>query len=183
VHALIERIAEALAALVPAEPIELRGSWSRATRGDVVDVQWSGVAACGVPIAGIGFLHRAPSLHWAKSAPAAPDLAVGLGLHAHPGARRATFSAGLAGMWLPAPPVSGGPDWTGSCALGDGRAMTGRPYLVARVDGVEFAAVFLPGPLLETGRNRLWRLRDEHAAQLPRDLRELLTRGRSGELA
>jgi hypothetical protein len=199
-HGVMERIAAALADQVPPEPIAIHGSWRRAVRRtyreaslsgtgkgpyvEVEDLRWSGVAKCAVPLAALALLSRGPTLHWVKSAPAVPDLPIDLSLHAYREHRRdrATFLAGLGHVWLPGFAVSGGPDWTSSCALGEPQATAGRPHRVAAIDGLVFFAVFLPGALLKTGRNHLWRLRDPFAAELPDDLRTLLTRGRSGRL-
>ncbi len=199
-HPLIESVAESLGAVVPAEPIEIRGSWSRSTRRtyqdaaqagtgtgpfvEVVDLRWSGIADCTEPVAGIAFLHTPTSLYWVKSAPASARLDVEIGLHAYadrmPG--RATFSAGFGRAWLPGVAVRCGPDPVAACAMGADHTATGRAHGVAQIDGNAFVVVLIPGALLQTGRNRLWRLRDESAVDLPADVRVLLTRGRSGEI-
>jgi hypothetical protein len=131
--------------------------------------------------------HRLPAPRagpWAKSAPAAINPSIEIGLHAYANrpAERATFSAGLGSARLPGVPVRCGPDLAQSCALGTPRAATGRPHLVGEIDGAAFAVVFLPSALLQTGRKRLWRLREEFAASLPAEIRLLFTRGRTGEL-
>jgi hypothetical protein len=197
---MIERIAQSLAAIVPPEPIEIRGEWSRSTRrtyrgaaqagsgagpfAEVVDLRWNGSVACAQPVAGIAFLHARPALHWVKSAPASAKLSIEFGLHTYldylPG--RATFSAGFGRAWLPGVAVGCGPDPVAACALGDARTATGRAHMVAEIDRHAFVVVLIQGALLKTGRNRLWRLRDELAVDLPADVRELLTRGRSGSL-
>jgi hypothetical protein len=178
VHLLIERIEHALADLVAPEPIEIRGGWSRSLRrtysdpaqsgsgagpfADVVDVLWRGTFDCACPIAGVAFLHTGRSLHWVKSQPASPNLAVQVSLHAYAdhSPEGATFSAALGQAFLPGVRVRCGPDLETACALGPARAATGRAHCVAEIDGVAFIVVLIPGALLKTGRNRLWRLRD-----------------------
>ncbi|TMA35968.1 MAG: hypothetical protein E6J87_02110 [Deltaproteobacteria bacterium] len=197
-HPLIDRIAAALAAIAAPEPIELRGGWSRSMRrtyrdasqagsgagpfADVVDVYWKGAVECAQPIAGIAFLQTRRSLHWVKSRPASLQLGVQVSLHAYadhsPGG--ATFSASLGESFLPGVPVTCGPELEAACAIGPAHTATGRAHRVAEIDGVAFIAVLIPGALLKTGRNHLWRLRDAFAADLPDDVRALLTRQRTG---
>jgi hypothetical protein len=57
----------------------------------------------------------------------------------------------------------------------------GRVVTLARADRAAFVAVVLPGSAVKMGRNHLWRLRDDVASSLPTDIRELLTRRRSGD--
>lgn len=197
-HPLIERVEQALAGLVPTEPLEIRGDWSRLMRrtyrdasqagsgtgpfADVVDVFWKATVDGTHPVAGIGFLHAGHSLYWVKSSPASLNLIMQISLHAYanfslPGA---TFTAGLGNSFLPGVPVSCGRDLETACALGPAHAATGRAHRVAEIDGVAFVVVLIQGALLKTGRNHLWRLRDRLASNLPADVRDLLTRRRSG---
>jgi hypothetical protein len=60
------------------------------------------------------------------------------------------------------------------------RFTTGRVVTLARTDSVAFVAIVLPRIVLTVGRKHIWRLRDRVAVALPPDIRELLTRGRSG---
>ncbi len=182
---MIERIARSLAAIVPPDPIEIRGSWSRSLRGanaEIVDAVWRAEIAGATPVVGLGFLRQRESLYWVKSGPASADrtLSVSLSAYADQRVPGATFTAGFEDAWLPGVPVRCGSDLENACAIGPARASAGRPHRVAEIDGAAFGVVLLPGAVVKTGRNRLWRLRDELAATLPADLRELLTRGRSG---
>lgn len=52
--------------------------------------------------------------------------------------------------------------------------------VVDEIDDAAFVVVLVQRALLKTGRNRLWRLRDALAADLPADVRDLLTRRRAG---
>jgi hypothetical protein len=185
---VIERIAQSLVAIVPPEPIEIRGSWSRATRrvdgAEVIDARWSATIACAQPLAGLAFLRNESALYWVKSPPACTDLPLAVSLSAY--ASRATGTASLAASigssLLPGLAVRCGPDPERECALGPTRAETGRAFPVAEIDRTAVFALLLPGALVKIGRNRLWRLRDDLAVDLPADVRTLLTRGRSGSL-
>jgi len=187
-HPLIERAAAALAALVPAETVEIRGAWSRATRQvdgvDVVDALWRATVACAQRLAGLAFLQAGSALYWVKSPPASANLPFSLSLttYADRAISSATFAAAIGRSFLPGVPVRCGPDLERACTLGPERAETGRAFAVAEIDHAAVFALLLPGALVKTGRNRLWHLRDSHAAALPADVRELLTRGRSGSV-
>ena len=197
-HPLIESIEESLAGIVPPEPIEIRGAWTESMRrtyrdasqvgtgagpfADVIDVVWNAVVECVQPLAGIAFLERIGSLDWVKSPPASPNLTVDVSLHAQAdhSLERATFGAGLGRERLPGVAVSCGADLAHACAIGPASATTGRAHRVAEIDGVAFHVVLIQGSLLKTGRNRLWRLADRLAAELPAEVREILTRRRTG---
>jgi hypothetical protein len=147
-----------------------------------VDAFWKATVDCAQPVAGIAFLERGRSLDWVKSAPASLNLAIDVSLHAYADdpSLGATFSGGLGGERLPGVPVRCGADLEAACAIGPARAATGRAHRVAEIDGVAFVVLLLQRSLLKTGRNRLWRLRDAFAADLPPDVRDLLTRRRTG---
>lgn len=184
-QSLIERIEAALHELVPAEPIEIRGAWSRATRAgnpNIVDALWRAPIECEAPVVGLGFLEHRESLHWVKSEPASLEqvLTVSLTAYADQRVPGATFSCGFARAALPGVPVRCGPDLENACALGPAHAIAGRAQRVASIDDTAFVVILLPAAVVKTGRNRLWRLRDEFTRALPEDLRALLTRGRSG---
>lgn len=186
-HPVIERIARSLVAIVPPDPIEIRGTWSRSTRGadaEIVDANWRAVVEGATPVAGLGFLQHGDSLWWIKSGPASADHALQVSLTAYADQRvpGATFAAGFAEAWLPGVPVRCGVDPERACAIGAARAAAGQPHRVAEIDGTSFVVILLPGAAVKTGRNRLWRLRDELAADFPEDVRTLLTRRRSGEI-
>jgi hypothetical protein len=59
---------------------------------------------------------------------------------------------------------------------------TGRVSRLARAESAAFYVLLVPGGVLEMGRKRLWRVRDEVASLLPANLRELLTRRRTGSV-
>jgi hypothetical protein len=186
-QALIERIEASLRSVVPAEPIEIRGAWSRSTRAwdaNIVDAVWRAPIEAATPVVGLGFLHHRESLFWVKSEPASAEQVLRVSLTAYADQRvpGATFTGSFERTALPGVPVHCGPDLESACAIGPARAEAGRPHRVAEIDGSAFVVVLLPAAVVKTGRNRLWRLRDELAAPLPADLRALFTRGRSGEI-
>ena len=184
---MIERIAASLVGIVAPDPIEIRGGWSRATRGadaEIVDAVWSAAIEGTTPRVGLGFLSHRGTLSWIKSGPASGDRALRVSLTAYADQRvpGATFTAGFADARLPGVPVRCGTDLESACAIGSARAAAGQPHRVAQVDGTAFWVILLPGTAVKTRRNRLWRLRDELAENLPTDVRTLLTRGRNGSL-
>ena len=135
-------------------------------------------------ITGIAMLHTPGGAWWVKASPATMNPAVHVSLHARAGneAGKATFAAGLHGAVLPAVPVACNDDLTAACTFGSNHAVTGRPHVVAEIDGAAVIVVILQGSVLKVGRNRLWHLREELVSRLPTHLRELLARGRTGNL-
>lgn len=201
VPASITRLFAPLAAVVPAASVELRGTWSTSVRrtyekanetgaGDgplveVVDARWNGTFESTVPITGLAVLYGPGGTRWVKAAPAMVSPAVGVSLHARPGYVRglASFAAGFHSAGLPSATIACADDLTASCTLGATHAVTGRPHLVAESGGVAFVVVLIPGSGVKVGRSRLWHLREEMRASLPADLREILTRRRTGTLS
>lgn len=199
-HHVLDRLDSALRDIVPAEPIEVRGEWSTAVRRtyksgaqggtgrgpfvDVVDARWRGALTAASSIAAIAFLATAHDLYWVKSPDAAPTLPVDVSLHAYAASadQRATFTASLAGAYLPGVPTSVGPDLSKACALGPEVLATGRVTCIARTQSAAVLVLLIQRGILTVGRKRLWRLRDEVAASLPPDVRELLTRRRTGHM-
>jgi hypothetical protein len=186
-HPVIERIARSLEAIVPPDPIEIAGSWSRSTRGadaEIVDAVWRAAIEGTTSVVGLGFLQHRESLYWVKSGPAKTDREIRVSLTAYADRRvpGATFTTGFADARLPGVPVRCGNDLENACAIGPARAVAGRPHRVAEIDGAALVVIVLPGAAVKTGRNRLWRLRDELADDLPGEVRTLLTRGRSGRI-
>jgi len=57
-----------------------------------------------------------------------------------------------------------------------------RVACLARCDGKAFFVVLFARDSVKFGRNRLWRVQDSIASQLPPDIGELLTRRRAGVL-
>jgi hypothetical protein len=198
-HILLDRIDESLRDLVPPEAVALKGAWTPASRRtytsaaqsgtgpgpapDVVDLRWHGTLTASGPIGGIAFLLTAENLYWAKAAEVSPALPVDVSLHAYADhlIDRATFTARLAGAFLPGVPVSRNADLAQTCAIEAGAALTtGRVACLARTDATAFFVLLIQRGLLEIGRKRLWRIRDEIASSLAPGVRELLTRGRTG---
>lgn len=193
----IEDFFSPLAAVVPGEPAELRGEWSTSLRRiyenaiqvdsgvgpfvEVIDARWAGTFESSVPLTGIAMLYRSGGW-WAKASPATMNPGVQVSLHTRAGCvdGQASFAAGLHGVFLPTVPVTCGDDLSAACTFGSSHAVTGRPHLVAEIDGAAFIVVMLQGSVLKVGRNRLWHLRDELVSALPTDLRQLLARGRTG---
>jgi len=189
-----------LAAVVPAASVELRGTWSRSVRRtyekanetgvgvgplvEVVDARWEGRFESALPMTGLAMRCEPGGALWVKAAPATVSLKVGVSLHARPGyvRGRASFTAGFHGAGLPSATIACTDDLTTSCTLGETHAVTGRPHLVAASNSVAFVVVLIPGSAVKVGRSRLWHLREEIRALLPADLRELLTRRRTGTL-
>jgi hypothetical protein len=111
-------------------------------------------------------------------------LPVDISLHAYAGytTEGATFTASLAGAFLPGAPVAGSADLAGACVLGPDVLITGRVACLARMGSAAFFVMLIPRGLLKRGRKRLWRLRDEVASSLPTDARELLAHRRTGSI-
>ena len=186
---------------MPLEPVAIRGAWVTSSRRtyadaaqqgsgagpfvDVVDARWTATCEATVPLTGLAMVFGpANEGRWVKAGPATMNPALSVSLHAHADglAGRASFAAGLHGAWLPSMPVACGGDLPAACTLSTDPTFTGRPHLVAEIDGAAFHVVLFPGSVLQVSRNRLWRLREELASSLPADLRRLLTRGRTGDL-
>ena len=196
----IEAFLSPIAAVVPGEPAELRGEWSTSLRRtyenaiqlgsgagpfvEVIDARWAGTFESSVPLTGIAILYLPSGGYWVKASPATMNPAVQVSLHARAGCvvGQASFAAGLHGAFLPSVPVACGNDLIAACTFGSTHAVTGRPHLVAEIDGATFIVVLLQGSVLKGGRNRLWHLRDELASSLPTDLHQLLAHGRTGNL-
>jgi hypothetical protein len=180
-HPLIQRAERALTGIATAEPLALAGAWSHAKRGATDDFIWRGAVDCAQPVAGVLFLHSGSALHWVKSPPARTGLSVQISLHRNPAEpERATFTGALGNARVTGVAVRCGPDPVAACAIGASDAATGRAQALAEVDGTAIVVLWLPGEWVRTGRNRLWRLRNEWARDLPADVRELLTLRRSG---
>ena len=130
------------------------------------------------------FLLTASKVHWAKAPMIAPMLPVEVSFHAYAGSagERSTFAARMAGAVLPGVPVATPASLADVCARGPRSFCTGRVVVLAQTEGAAFAAVVLPNGALKMGRNHLWRLRDDVASSLGPDIRELLTRRRSGNI-
>ncbi len=109
-----------------------------------------------------------------------PVVCVSLTSYLDGAGRGATFTANLHGAYLPGVPVTCSGKPIDACTLGLASAVAGRAHVVASMPGATFAVILLPAALLKTGRNRLWRLRDETAALLPAEVRAPFVSGRTG---
>jgi hypothetical protein len=199
-HPFLDQLDLSLSGVIPAEPVELRGEWSQASRRtyrsgaqigtgsgpfvDVVDLRWRGALTCDTAISGIAFLVMADTLYWVKASEASPSLPVGVSLHAYSGYtdQAATFAASLADSRLPGVPVPVAADLVEACAVEAGNLTTGRVTRIARTSSASFFVLLMPRSCLMFGRKRLWRLREELAATLPDAARQLLTHRRTGVL-
>ena len=188
-----------LGGLIPSEPVEVLGDWSTKTRKayqsenqrgtgvgpfvEVEDRRWHGTLSCRTTATGILFLLTPNKVYWAKAPTVGLTLSVDVSLHGYVGCAsdRATFTAGMGGAGLPGVPVAAPAKLDDVCVPGPTPFSAGRVVTLAHADNAAFVAVVLPGSVVKMGRNHLWRLRDDVASSLPTDLRELLTRRRSGE--
>jgi hypothetical protein len=199
-HPVLDALDSSIGDVVPGEAVAFGGEWTPSSRRaynseaqigtgagplvDVVDVRWRGVLTSAGPFSGIAFLLTADNLYWVKAPEVAQALPVDVSLHAYAGdaANRATFTASLAGAFLPGVPVAGSPDLAGACALGPDVLVTGRVTCLARTNAAAFFVLLIPRGLLKMGRKRLWRLRDDAASSLPSGIRELLAHRRTGSV-
>ena len=188
-----------LSGLIPSEPVEVLGEWSTKMRKtyqsekqrgsgvgpfvEVEDRRWLGTLNCRTAASGIVFLLTATKVYWVKAPTVDLTLPVAVSLHAYagPAGDRATFTAGMGGAGLPGIPVATPARLDEVCARGPTMSTTGRVVTLAQIDSTAVVAVVLPSIVLKMGRNQLWRLRDDVASSLTPDIRELLTRRRSGE--
>jgi hypothetical protein len=121
------------------------------------------------------------NVYWVKAPMAAATLPIEVSLRAHAEYRpdMAMFAASMAGAGLPSVPVASGAKPSEVCPLAT-NFLTGRVVTVADAKTAAFVVVILPRRVLKMGRNHLWRVRDEVASLLPMNIRELLTRRRTG---
>lgn len=189
-----------LSEVVPTLPAECRGEWSTNPRrvyasptqlgsgdgpfADVVDVRWTGTLNASVDLSAIAFLSTAREIYWSKSPVVSPVLPIQISLTAYANytPSGATFSASIAKAYLPGVPVAVGARLEEVCTLGPRLLTAGRVACLAQTNEAAFLAVLFPRALLKVGRNRLWRIRDDSARQLPSTVRELLTRRRAGTI-
>jgi hypothetical protein len=197
-HPLLDQLDIALRDRVPEEPVAIAGEWSYPTRrtykgeaqlgtgcgpfADVVDVRWRGTLTCAGPISGIAFILTGGNLYWAKAPEISLALPVNVSLHAYAEytTQRATFTAKMAGAFLPGVPVSVSSDLAEACTVEQGILRTGRVSCLAQASSAAFFVLLFQRGLLKVGRKRLWRVHDEITSFLPPGMRELLTHRRTG---
>ena len=197
-HPLLDQLDSTLRDVVPPEPVQFGGEWmtqrrrtyrSQAQSGsgsgpyvEVADVRWRGVLTSPSPIGAIGFLLTPQALYWTKAPEVSLTLPVDISLHAYAEytIEGATFTARVAGASLPGVPVPGSPDLASVCTVRPDVLTTGRVAWLARGESAAVFVLVLQRVLLKVGRKRLWRVRDDIASALPADMRELLTRRRTG---
>jgi hypothetical protein len=198
--ARLEELDVAVAEVVPHEPVALNGQWAVSKRRtyqsagsrpgvgpfvDVLDMTWTGSFVGPNPIVAIAFLATAAGVYWAKSGPAKLDQPVRLSLHAYAdySPTSATLGASVGGAFLPAVPVAYAGSPADACVITADPLVTGRVLVLATSDRAEVLVALVQAALVRTGRNRLWRLRDDYASALPARARELLTRRRTGSIS
>ena len=199
-HPLLDQLDSSICDLVPGESVEFAGEWTTSTRRahksgtqvgtgsgpfvEVVDCRWRGALTSACPFSGIAFLLTAGSLDWVKAPDVSLSLPVSVSFHAYAGhtAEAVTFTASLAGAFLPGVPVAGSADLAGACALGPRVLVMGRVTCLARTNSAAFFVLLIPRGLLKMGRKHLWRLREGVAPSLPPGIRELLVHRRTGSI-
>jgi hypothetical protein len=197
----LRQLHESLAELRTTDTVELRGQWHRRSRrtyrdssqlgsgaGPFVTVDdycWEGSMSASTGIVAIAFLVSGTELYWVKSRPPRPTLELTINASAFTDYQpdRATVSFGLGGTWLPGVPVAVGHDISVSLPVITGPQPLCALLSVVRAAPVEFFALVLPGHMVGVGRNRLWHLREGHAAALPGPARTLLARRRTGHIS
>jgi hypothetical protein len=87
----------------------------------------------------------------------------------------------MGGAGLPGVPVVLPAKLDDVCVASPTTFTAGRVVTLACTDSAAFVAVVFPGIVVKMGRNHLWRLREDVASLLTPEIRELLTRRRSGD--
>lgn len=187
-HAFLERLDAALTGAVPSVSIAVHGEWSSCTRRlnqvEVVDHAWEARLTSATAFAGMAVLQTESCIYWAKAARASQEIDARVSFHAYAEAEdgQATFAVGLADVRLPGVPVVANLANPSECLVGAAVVHAGRVACLARCDGGAFFVLLFSRESVTFGRNRLWRIRDSIASQLPPDVTELLTRRRAGVL-
>lgn len=196
---LIRRLASVVGAAATPEIVEISGAWSSSKRRidpnpsraegggepqvDVVDHFWRGRLSCGTPLAAFAFLVTPETIFWVRAAPAATGPTVEVSIHAREGSLpgRATLTGRILESRLPGVAFACGEDPITTCALGGASTTTGRAHPLARVPDVSVVLVLVPKSLIEVGRNRLWRFRDDLLSSESADL-GVFAHGRGGRI-
>jgi hypothetical protein len=187
-HPFLERLDGALANAVPTMNIAVRGEWTARTRRpnqtEIVDHVWDARLTSAGAFTGMAFLLTESGIYWAKAAHSSQDVSARVSFHAYVEIepRQKTFAVGLDDVYLPSIPVVANFENPSECLVDTTVVSSGRVACLARCDGKGFFVVLFGSDSIMFGRNRLWRVRDPIASQLPPDIRELLTRRRAGVL-
>lgn len=197
-HPLFDQLESSLRDVVRGDVVHFLGEWRTASRRtykteaqagsgsgpfrDVIDLIWHGALTSVSPVSGIAFLVTAQDLYWVKVPEVSPTLPVQISFHSYADCepQSATFTARIAGAFLPGVPVAGSAEMTGVCSLGFDVVTTGRVACLARASSAAIFVCLLQRDVIKMGRKHLWRLRDEVASSVPAEIRELLTRRRTG---
>jgi hypothetical protein len=173
---------------ISVEEVRMSGAWSEKTHRhdavETVDWRWDGAFDSSSPLVGIALLVVDSGFYWVKSQP--PVLRPAVSFSTHGWAARPCYvsvTGTFHGAFLPSAPADASDEPPASCVIGDPMASTGTPHVIGRLKEVAFAVLLLPASAVKVGRNRLWHLRESIAERLPRALRDLTTRRRSGEVS
>ena len=186
--------------VLPANPVRMSGAWTgkpqlryaspeQAGTGEgpyvqTVDWRWEGTLESEGPFAGIALLAFDERFFWVKSDPPVLRASVSVSAFAWSGRPEAvSFAGSFHGAFSGSVPVTLSEEPPTSVVIGSPSSSTGLLHVVAHIRDVWFGVVLLPGSAVKVGRNRLWHLREALASRLPPDLKQLMTRGRSGEIA
>ena len=183
---------------LPRALVSFEGGWTRSRRRsyvgpdqlcsgsgpyvEVVDDRWSGTLDASEPVAALLLCRTADRIYWVKSTPAAFGMPLSASLSGYAGYSENLYTAHLRAGGSCTPGVPIGLKSPRDHFKVPASASTGEVVKFLQVGAVEVAALFLPGSVLEVGRNRLWRLRERHCASIDDSARALLTRGRTGVL-
>lgn len=200
-YPVLAELESALAQVVSTVPVSLAGEWrtsrrvtyqSEQQRGsgsgayvEIEDTRWTGKLECSRPIVCVAFLRTPQTLFWAKSQPPSASLLVDVSVHAYVGYRldRATFASAIGGARLPSMTIP----FTGAAkrdvVIESAGHATGRLAPLVHLDHAEVMFCMIPGSVTKVGRKRIWHLRREVAAALPKTVRDMLAHGRNGHMS
>jgi hypothetical protein len=193
----LQRWLDPLRSVVAPEPVDAAGAWTTKRRttyaspaqlesgaaptGHVEDHAWTVSFTASEPVAAIAFFESRFGVRWVKSNRASINLQGALSLAGWTGsACTIMVNAWLHGACSDGVPLGVSTDPRAQITVTPRRVTTGEPTLFARIEGFACVAVLLPEHQLQMGRNGLWHLRAQWAAQVPAGLRTVLTRRRCG---
>jgi hypothetical protein len=172
--------------VTPAPVCLLHGTWEK-THGngnpEVINCHYKGAFEGDAPLVGLAMLCEPGCIRWVKSSPTLPPRAeFELSLLGWTSSRRSA----LVRVELPGASISAGAEGIDEppdlCVVHEGNTMTGVPHVVFRLPALTCAVVLLRRSDVKSGRNYVWRLRQEFAAQLSPTLARCMTHGRTGKL-